>query len=61
MKPNEKFLEAINGLDEAIITDALTQPDDGRSRKNMRILVIAAALVAICLTACGIHSLSVWH
>lgn len=59
MKPNERLLEAINDLDEDFITDALTQPQTTH-RNRVRILVLAAALAA-CLTACGIHSLSVWY
>ena len=59
MKPNERLLEAINDLDEDFITDALTRPQTTH-RNRMRILVLAAALAA-CLTACGLHSLSVWY
>ena len=59
MKPNERLLEAINDLDEDFITDALTRPQTTH-RNRMRILVLAAALAA-CLTACGIHTLSVWY
>lgn len=59
MKPNERLLEAINDLDEDFITDALTRPQTTH-RNRVRILVLAAALAA-CLTACGIHSLSVWY
>lgn len=62
MKPNEQLLEAINDLDEHLITDALIQPQQPaqRGRKRIRILALAAVL-AVCFTACGIHSLSVWY
>ena len=57
MKPNEQLLEAINDLDEHLITDALIQPQQPaqRGRKRIRILALAAVL-AVCFTACGILS-----
>lgn len=62
MKKTKNFLEAINDLDDAIILDALSKPVTySNKRKILRVLGAAALLAAMGLTACGVHSLSVWY
>lgn len=62
MKTTKNLLEAINDLDDAIILDALSKPVTySNKRKILRMLGAAALLAAMGLTACGVHSLSVWY
>ena len=62
MKKAKNLLEAINDLDDEIILDALSKPVTySNKRKILRVLGAAALLAAMGLTACGVHSLSVWY
>lgn len=62
MKKTKNLLEAINDLDDTIILDALSKPVTySNKRKILRVLGTAALLAAMGLTACGVHSLSVWY
>lgn len=62
MKKAKNLLEAINDLDDEIILDALSESVTySNKRKILRVLAAAALLAAMGLTACGVHSLSVWY
>ena len=62
MKKAKNLLEAINDLDDEIILDALSESVTySNKRKILRVLGTAALLAAMGLTACGVHSLSVWY
>ena len=62
MKKTNNLLEAINDLDDEIILDALSESVTySNKRKILRVLGTAALLAAMGLTACGVHSLSVWY
>ena len=62
MKKAKNLLEAINDLDDEIILDALSESVTySNKRKILRVLGAAALLAAMGLTACGVHSLSVWY
>lgn len=62
MKKPENLLEAMNDLDEDIIQDALSAPVISfKKRKALRVLVAAALIGALSLTAYAAHSLGLWY
>ena len=62
MKKPDNLLEALNDLDEDIIQDALSAPVISfKKRKLLRVLVAAALIAALSLTAYAAHSLGLWY
>ena len=62
MKKPDNLLEAMNDLDEDIIQDALSAPVISfKKRKLLRVLVAAALIAALSLTAYAAHSLGLWY
>ena len=62
MKKPHNLLEAMNDLDEEIIQDALSAPViTFKKRKLLRVLVAAALIAVLSLTAYAAHSLGLWY